>query len=917
MARLITSISTTAILAAASAAVAQPQITSLGTGTPASVSNPVSGTNYITGTSSSSIARWTLSGGTLTLDNLGGTGSGVTSADGSLVAGAVLNVSPQASGNAATGVSPPFSTTPTLVPTLIAATESAGARWDSTSMTWQRLGSLPIDPSLMVYGSGSSGSSSGNFLITTAMSPNGRFIVGRGYISTYNSAAGTTIAVSSSQWRPFIWDAQANGGNGGLTVLPTPFRTSSNTYRRRTGVAYAVSNDGLVIAGTQEHNVSAAAAPDPDGARPAVWRWNPGTSSYDMTYLPNGVNSSGFPYTYSISSGMLMNSDGTVVVCRAVADLTGNSYVAKWTWNSGTSSWSAPVVIGADLTTPASWLPLSVTSCGIPPTLTPTGMSDDGNTVVGMAVYSTCGSFMSGGFIWTQSSGLVVDWYDHLVAQNVPGITANYGPIGDNGDPARGLPKLGFPAAISPDGSTIVGFQGGNQLIPGAAPWALRSSGAPGCVAPAVVSNPNALTTFSRCSSFGVILNAAASGSSPAFAWFKDNVELADGPTASGSVLSGVNTGQLRITGPNLGDAGNYHCVVSNACGSVQTTTAVVQPDPSVTTPPNDTCANATSVGEGTFAFNPCGAWVDEAGAICNLSIGPGTSDVWYSYTPTFTGEARFQTCGANYNTVIGIWSECGGVELACNDDVGSGVSGCSSNRSRISRYNVTAGVPVLIRVAASTSPGTTGSLQILQAPPIPANDDCSNPTPVTVAPGNLPVTTTFDCAEASDDWLASCVTASSYRDLWFTFNPPQNGTVRLATCPGTSFDTVLSVHSACLTGDYACNDNAGISGCSTQSIIDSLAVTRNTPLLIRIAQKSLSTTTAGTLTLKFTPACPADYDNDGVFTPTDIASFINTWFNSISAGGLAGDYDGNGVVDPTDIATFINAWLTGVQSGC
>src|SRR5262249_10915750 len=155
----------------------------------------------------------------------------------------------------------------------------------------------------------------------------------------------------------------------------TPFRTSTNTWRRRTGNAYAVSNDGLVIVGAQEHNVGGTPAADPDAGRPVVWRWDSGSSQYVMSFLPNGVNGSGQFYSYPTTPvPFSITAAGTMIVGRA-ADTAGNLYIAKWNWNVGTSSWDNPINIGSALAAPASWLPEAVTSCGLPANLTPTGMS--------------------------------------------------------------------------------------------------------------------------------------------------------------------------------------------------------------------------------------------------------------------------------------------------------------------------------------------------------------------------------------------------------------------------------------------------------------------------------------------------------------------------------------------------------------
>lgn len=911
-----------AIVAATGAASGVPTITSLGGGVPQGVTNSLSGTIYISGSGlvTAGGARWTLTGGTLSGFDLGGTGGNYISADGAFQIGTILN-NPQVSGNTATGVSPPFSTTPTLVSTPLAATESRGARWNSGTSSWQGLGGLPIVPSLMVYGSGSSGSSSSSFQTPNAISANGRFVVGLGYISGYSSSAGTAISNNTFNWRAWVWDANTNA----FTILPTPFRTSSNTWRRRTGNPYAISNDGLVIVGAQEHNVGTTPTADPDGGRPVVWRWNAGTSQYDMSFLPNGVNGSGFPYTYSTTPGMyFMNPAGTTIVGKA-ADATGNLFIAKWLWNAGTNSWDAPLNLGSNLTTPATWLPTSVTSCGVPPTLTPSGMSEDGNTIVGTAVYSTCGSFMSGGFIWTAASGTITDWYDWNVAAGTPGIFANYGPIGDLGDPNRGLAKLGFPSAISADGNQVVGFQGGTQRIPGAAPWILQVSGGPACVGPTITLNPTTPTNFSACTS-SIILNVAASGTQGfSYQWYKNGVALSDGSQPSGSNVTGATSFQLRVNSPlSPADAGTYYAVVSGECGSpAQSTNAVVQVDPAFPAASNDTCATPRVVTTGTNvlapAQSPCGSFVDDPNNFsgCATAI---KSDLWYQFTPSTTQNYRIETCGANYDTIVSLFDSCNGGELACNNDYSVGPStGCTSARSRIGSIMLTAGTPYLIRIAAPSSAflstTSTANLSINPAPAPAPNDNCATATVAIVGANSL------DTTESTNDGSSSCVTPLS-RDVWFQYSPPGPGKLRLATCPGTTWNTVLSVHeNFCYGTEIACNDNANVTGCSTQSIISNLRLQSGSTYYIRVGGNTTTAFGVGTLTLGFT--CVADVDDgtntgtpDGGVTIDDLLYYLAIF----EAGVIAADVDdGSGTGTPDNGVTIDDLlyYLARFEAGC
>jgi hypothetical protein len=824
-----------------------------------------------------------------------------------------LNSGPQLAGNTATGVSPPFSTTPTLVSSPIATTESAARRWSAASGMWTGMGGLPITPSLMVYGSGSSGGSSGSFLNPHGISATGRFTVGQGYISTYNSSAGTTISANSFQWRGWVWDADGNGGAGVMRVLPSPFRTSSNTWRRRTCTAYAVSADGTVIAGAQEHNVSTGAtSPDPDGSRPVVWTWNAGTNSYDMTYLPNGVNGSGFPYSISLSAGtMHMNSAGTIIVSRAV-DNSGNAFIGKWVWNAGTSSWDPPINLGSNLTSQASWLPGSVLSCGVPPTLSPTGVSEDGSVVVGMATYSTCGSFMSGGFIWTAQDGIMYDWYDYLSALGTAGVAPGgfYGPIGDNGNTAAGLPRLGFPTGISADGQAVVGFQGGTQRIPGAVPWVVNLAGGTPCIGPTVTLNPSATVNFSACGT-GVILNAGAMGTGPfSYQWYKNGQPLTNGTTPWGSNITGADDYQLRVNAPlTSDDQGTYYCVIAGPCGSpVTTTSSTVQLDPAFPQAPNDTCATAMAVGEGVFNFAPCGAYVNDPPFVtCAANTG---NDVWFEYTPTFTGYARVQTCGSSFNTVLTAYAGCGGAEIACNDnyDVGA-VSGCSSTRSRISRMFVQQGVPVLIRVGAVGSQfGTpTGQVEILAAPAAPVNDDCAGA--ITIDAGTTP----FDLTEATSDFTpVTCQPAAgSVRDLWFRLVPGCDGLYRIDTCGSGITNPIITVFDQCGGTEIACNDNvgSGVSGCtSNQARVLNVPARAGSPVMIRVAISgtSVPSNLAGVLNVVKT-GCLPDLNDDGNVDQDDVGYLINVVAGGDNPTGINADFNCDGNVDQDDVTAIIN----------
>lgn len=826
-----------ALACIAGMAMAQPQLISLGSGIPTGVSD---NGQVILGTSGSTAVSWNVVGNSVTIVPIGGsTGGGKLSNDGTIGTASMVN-----SGN---------------LGGLGATATIAGRFTASTPLT--AMGLLSANAALGVTGAGNS---SGSIYDSRGISPEGSVVVGQSYIAPANSF----------RFRGYVYNSVSNT----MTVLPTTFNATANRYRD--GRAIAVSQNGEVIIGGEDPNTS--------GGRVIIYRYNAGTSSYDWSYLPDGVNASGQPLTRTVDN-LYINNEGTLITGTTghynTSTSTLESWIGQWTWTG--SEWSRTLLyqIGASSASISSWW--NGGGCTVPPQFIITGASNDGQFITGILVYSTCGSFIRGGFIYDREDGTMVDLYDYLVGAGTPGIT-DFAPLAANSPP-----RLGWPNDISSDGRHLAGY-GGPQSGFGP-PWVLNLDGGD-CLPPFIVTSPSN-QSVSRCNTF--IMNAGAGGTGPIlFSWSKDNVQLGDGMTAAGSTITGTATSQLRITNIAASDVGSYTCTMTNSCGSVTTTAAIASIDPNIVTVNNDTCATASTIGDGVTTFNPCGAFNDDfILANCNTAA---KNDVWFSYVPSQTRDVRIETCASGYNTVVSAYATCDGAEIACNDNVDSGPSGCSSTRSRISRLSVTAGVPVLLRIAASGTPTATGSINIIAAPPAPANDSCSNALPVA-----LGSTTNFDTTEATADTIAACSTAAS-RDLWYSVDVPPGGQLRAATCPGTTMNTVLSVYDSCFSTDIACNDNANVTGCTTQSIV-------TTPVLggtyyIRVASNSASTFGTGVLTVDF--LCYADFNNDGGVDGSDVESFFAVWSN----GAMAADVNNDGGVDGGDVETFFQLWAAG---GC
>jgi len=232
--------------------------------------------------------------------------------------------------------------------------------------------------------------------------------------------------------------------------------------------------------------------------------------------------------------------------------------------------------------------------------------------------------------------------------------------------------------------------------------------------------------------------------------------------------------------------------------------------------PANDTCAAATPVGEGSFAFDTTLSTDEGPAASCGFGGDPGSRDVFFSYTPSFTGTARVSLCGSGFDTILQVLSSCGGGELACNDDA----CGLQSQTT----VATTSGVPMIIRASGYAGAVGTGTLTIDQVQCGVGNDCCATADPIGM--GSTP----FDTSSATNDGSGSCGASGTSPDIWFSFTAPSTGTYTIDSC-GSGYDTVLSAMSTCYGTELACNDDS----CGLQSSL-TLALASGESILIRVA---------------------------------------------------------------------------------
>ncbi len=238
--------------------------------------------------------------------------------------------------------------------------------------------------------------------------------------------------------------------------------------------------------------------------------------------------------------------------------------------------------------------------------------------------------------------------------------------------------------------------------------------------------------------------------------------------------------------------------------------------------PANNACANAISVGIGNHTGTTLLATNDATGTCGQSATSP---DVWYSLTVGCAATYTITTCGSSYDTVLGLYSACGGSVIACNDDHAG--AGCPSGLDSAITTALTAG-SYRIRVAGYN--GATGNfnLSIAATGAGPANDSCSS---AQTALAGIPYTGSTACA--TNDGSANCASSGTSPDVWYAFTATCTGTAVIDT-EGSAYDTALSVHSGCpgtTANQLACDDDSGTGLLSSIS----LGVTSGTTYYIRV----------------------------------------------------------------------------------
>ena len=93
------------------------------------------------------------------------------------------------------------------------------------------------------------------------------------------------------------------------------------------------------------------------------------------------------------------------------------------------------------------------------------------------------------------------------------------------------------------------------------------------CQPVAIVTPP---TNTQTCQGGTAIFATQVSGSSVQYLWFRDGFPLADGPTGTGSTITGATGYVLQISGAGPADAGFYYCLATNGCSNATSSAATL-----------------------------------------------------------------------------------------------------------------------------------------------------------------------------------------------------------------------------------------------------------------------------------------------------------------------------------------------------
>ena len=348
--------------------------------------------------------------------------------------------------------------------------------------------------------------------------------------------------------------------------------------------------------------------------------------------------------------------------------------------------------------------------------------------------------------------------------------------------------------------------------------------------------------------------------------------------------------------------------------------------------PLNDDCSAAISIGDGNTTYDIYDATTGTQQPACIASQFASTSDIWFRYVPTFTGNVRISSTAVdNPSGLAGVFTSCNQAIAAF--DAGTVVDSMTGFYTPTAVVPVNSGAPILIRVAYSQLaadplfPTGSGTLTIAPSMSGPVNDRCVDAQVITPGMYSVDLTNSIkDCSPAANS--ADPARGITDNDLFYSYTPGERGIATITLADGVSYPEfaglVASVYSACGGAPIASSFTLG----DAPSDSLSFAVNPSSNYIIRIASviafSSGNPVYMGSFTLSAPVAACSLADlvggggnppADGALDGNDFQAFLNAFGASEPLADIVGG-DGNPPadenVDGNDFQAFLNAFGAG-----
>ena len=230
-----------------------------------------------------------------------------------------------------------------------------------------------------------------------------------------------------------------------------------------------------------------------------------------------------------------------------------------------------------------------------------------------------------------------------------------------------------------------------------------------------------------------------------------------------------------------------YYYRAKNTDTTTATTSAYTDVHSATTSacPPNDDFANAIVIGAMPYtdAQQTFGATDEVSDPIPSCGTSPGRS-IWYSFTPASTGNYIISTIGSDYDAVLSLWIDSGGlVEQAC--DFNSAIDG-----QALISMPLTGSTTYYIMLSGNNGIGGNATLNMERlADPTPTPMPTVPPPPTAVPPAVLNAVGLFN--PDTNQWQFRDANATGNLDITFFWGAGQNNQALIGDWDGDNVDGI------------------------------------------------------------------------------------------------------------------------------